>query len=236
MRSSNTMHNPQYAQRVWARFRHARAGGRRVPASDPTAHAVEYGKRIKDELAAVCMKGLKTQHNQRQECEGESLMIKLNCGVSRKVGQPNYGSRGASVNVELELESSAAQDTNLLHEKIRGLFAIAKSAVDQELDGPDSGGGQEGQSEPPSANGHGGSNGNGGGDSNCNGAASHGNSRRAITDNQSRAIWAICDSRSLDQDAEAAKMFNRPVEQLSLSEASRLIDSLKKRTPSTGGQ
>ena len=32
-------------------------------------------------------------------------MIKLNAGFSRKVGEPNYGSRGASVNVELELEN-----------------------------------------------------------------------------------------------------------------------------------
>ncbi len=36
-------------------------------------------------------------------------MIKLNAGFSRKVGEPNYGSRGASVNVELELESDIHQ-------------------------------------------------------------------------------------------------------------------------------
>ena len=33
-------------------------------------------------------------------------MIKLNAGFSRKVGEANYSSRGASVNLELELESS----------------------------------------------------------------------------------------------------------------------------------
>jgi hypothetical protein len=28
--------------------------------------------------------------------------MKLNVGLSRKVGEPNYGSRGASVNLELD--------------------------------------------------------------------------------------------------------------------------------------
>ena len=60
-------------------------------------------------------------------------MIKLNAGFSRKVGEPNYSSRGASVNVDLELESALIQEPEKLHEKIRVLFAIAKKAVDEEL-------------------------------------------------------------------------------------------------------
>ena len=60
-------------------------------------------------------------------------MIKLNTGFSRKVGEPNYGSRGASVNLELEVESAAIQDPDKMHRKIRALFALARKAVDEEL-------------------------------------------------------------------------------------------------------
>ena len=60
-------------------------------------------------------------------------MIKLNAGFSRKVGEPNYGSRGASVNLELEVESAAIQDPERMHEKIRALFSLARKAVDEEL-------------------------------------------------------------------------------------------------------
>ena len=60
-------------------------------------------------------------------------MIKLNAGFSRKVGEANYSSRGASVNLELELESSLVSDPDKMHEKIRNLFLLARKAVDEEL-------------------------------------------------------------------------------------------------------
>ncbi len=49
-------------------------------------------------------------------------MLKLNAGFSRKVGEPNYGSRGASVNVELELESGLIGDPDALMARIHNLF------------------------------------------------------------------------------------------------------------------
>jgi len=70
-------------------------------------------------------------------------MIKLNCGFSRKVGEANYGSRGASVNLELELATDAASDANALHDQIKRTFALAKKAVDDELNG------QIAPAEPP---------------------------------------------------------------------------------------
>jgi hypothetical protein len=135
--------------------------------------------------------------------ERTTTMIKLNAGVSRKVGEPNYGSRGASVNVELELESTVVNDTDALHEKIRRLFALAKKSVDEELGISTS-----------AAN-------NGGANASSNGET------RAATDKQKHAIAAICVENGLDGDQEALDMFDRPAIQLTLPEASQLIDRLK---------
>ena len=60
-------------------------------------------------------------------------MIKLNAGFSRKGGEANYSSRGASVNLELELESAVIESSEKMHDKIRSLFALARKAVDEEL-------------------------------------------------------------------------------------------------------
>ena len=141
-------------------------------------------------------------------------MIKLNAGVSRKIGEPNYGSRGASVNVELELESSVVNDTDALYEKIRRLFALAKRSVDEELGISTS---------APS---------NGGGPGNT---PSNGETRPA-TEKQKHAIAAICNENGFDGDQEAIGLFGRSVEQLTLPEASQLIDRLKELRNSTGAQ
>jgi len=62
-------------------------------------------------------------------------MLKLNAGLSRKIGEANYGSRGASVNLELEVESGLVNDPDGLLDRIRRLFGLARQAVDQELNG-----------------------------------------------------------------------------------------------------
>ena len=68
-------------------------------------------------------------------------MIKLNAGFSKKVGEPNYGSRGASVNVDLEVESALMDQPDQLQERIRKLFLLARKAVDEELNGNGNGNG-----------------------------------------------------------------------------------------------
>ena len=132
-------------------------------------------------------------------------MLKLNAGISRKVGEPNYGSRGASVNLELEVESNLVQDPNALTDRIRNLFALAREAVDQELNGSRSSSDKDGQNN------------------------GHGNGRqRPATVSQVRAIRAICSQRKLDADQTANERFSvNGVDELTLTEASTLIDELK---------
>ena len=140
-------------------------------------------------------------------------MIKLNAGVSRKVGEPNFGSRGASVNVELELESSVVNDTEALYEKIRRLFALAKHSVDEELGISTSAPGNGPTSNAPANT-----------------------ETRLATDKQKHAIAAICGENGFDGDQEAMGLFGRPVSRLTLPEASQLIGRLKELRNAAGVQ
>ena len=62
-------------------------------------------------------------------------MIKLNVGASRKVSDNHYGSRGGCVNVELELDSTLALDSQKLRDHIRKLFDLANASLEEELQG-----------------------------------------------------------------------------------------------------
>ena len=46
------------------------------------------------------------------------MPVKLNIGLSRKVGEANYGSRGASVNLEVELDSGIVSDQQRFQERV----------------------------------------------------------------------------------------------------------------------
>jgi hypothetical protein len=61
------------------------------------------------------------------------MPLKLNIAMSRKIGEPNYGSRGATVGLEMEVDSSLVNQPRQLHERIARLFRLAKQSVDREL-------------------------------------------------------------------------------------------------------
>lgn len=149
-------------------------------------------------------------------------MLKLNVGLSKKIGLPDYGSRGAAVNLELELESSLVGDPDRLKERIRQLFAMAKASIDEEL-----------AAQSPTGN-----------QANCGNSAGNGhtNSRRRdgtrrATASQVRALVAIAERRQLDLEGLLADRYGtRDAAELSITEASSLIDELKGAVNGTGGQ
>jgi hypothetical protein len=49
------------------------------------------------------------------------MPLRTNVGVHRKVADNNYGSRGASVNLEMELDSSLIQEPERLQDRIHQL-------------------------------------------------------------------------------------------------------------------
>jgi len=64
--------------------------------------------------------------------------MKLNVGASRKVTDNYYGSRGASVNLELELDSALVAEPARLQEKIRQLFGLVRISLAEELNNGES--------------------------------------------------------------------------------------------------
>ena len=144
------------------------------------------------------------------------MPAKLNIGLSRKVGEANYGSRGASVNLEVELDSGMISDSQLLRERVQLLYTMARQSVEEELRRSSDGA----SSEP--------------GHSNDNG---HGNGHLTqpaggtATQSQVRAIFAIARRQRLDPLGLIQERFHRDrLEDLSIREASLLIDDLKRGT------
>jgi hypothetical protein len=156
------------------------------------------------------------------------MPLKLNVGLSRKVSDNNYGSRGASVNLELELDSGLSSEPTKLHERIRQLFGLVRTSLAEELS---SGNGQvtapkpETRDNPPPANGTDPQNGNG----------QRTNQPRPATQSQINALYAISKSQgqNLNQLLRERFRVGKP-EQLSIREASQLIDQLKGTTSEEG--
>ena len=61
------------------------------------------------------------------------MPLKTNIGVSRKVADNKYGSRGANVNLEVELDSTLINEPERFHDRIRQVFRLAQQAIDEEL-------------------------------------------------------------------------------------------------------
>ena len=174
------------------------------------------------------------------------MPMNLNVGLSRKVGEPNYGSRGATVNLELEVDSTLAAEPDRLQDRIRELFGFAKMSIDEELQVDPS---QPAASQQRStdrtatstrqqhANGR-----SGGSRAATNGARSNGNGRQSAnnpppaTASQVRALHAITYRLGLNLDTVILDQFgvNDPAA-LTIAEASQLIDGLNANNTAMAG-
>jgi len=150
------------------------------------------------------------------------MPLKLNVGLSRKVGEADYGSRGASVNVEIELESSLVGEPAKLQERIRQIFGIVRTSLAEELHGHGQANGSAkttngAPAAMPTTS-------NGGGDT----AARPATTSRAATQSQVRALHGIAKSKGLNLTRllQGRYQVDRP-EDLAIKQASQLIDSLK---------
>jgi hypothetical protein len=174
------------------------------------------------------------------------MPLRLNVGVSRKIGIPEYSSAGASCNVELELEARLLEsDLDAFHEEVRKVYVACHQAVNDELAR------LQGQDEAAVAA-QGRSNGdfsphvspeNGTGGRNGSGACSNGTSNQTnigarrqpfkpATDSQVKAICAIARNRHADLKSLLHEEYGvNCADDLSLSQASALIDRLKAACP-----
>ena len=181
------------------------------------------------------------------------MSVKLNIGLSRKVGEASFGSRGASINLEVELDNGVLNDPGLLRDRVQDLYVLARQSVDEELQRP----AEAGPSEPSHTNGneHGRishtANGNGLKNGHANGHRTngHGTNGRAAnghspnnghgngpgrievaraTQSQIRAIFAISKRQGLDPHTVISERYRvHKMEDLTIREASALIDDLK---------
>ena len=60
-------------------------------------------------------------------------MLRMNIAWSRKAGEPNFGSRGACVSLEVEVEAGLVREPDKLQARIDYLFGLAKKSVDAQL-------------------------------------------------------------------------------------------------------
>ena len=146
--------------------------------------------------------------------------LKLNVGISKKIGLPDYGSAGSLCHLELELDSSALEQPEEFHRRVQEVFAACRSAVEEELTNHRSKASQDTRPTPPPKTEYGGTT-----------SSKRNESRYAASPKQMEYIGRLSkdvkglSAQKLEEYCRAK--FGRDVTQLSSQDASKLIDDLK---------
>lgn len=152
-------------------------------------------------------------------------MTKIHVGITRKSGQPNYGSFGAECHLEIETDLRAPDET--LPQRIREAFNVCRQEVDRELK---SGSTIEGHAHQPTVPmppiSH--------ADEHRTAKRSPQRSQRVrpASDAQVRAIHAIAAKANVGLASQLSDDFGVGTpQQLTLRQASDLIKNLKSKLP-----
>jgi hypothetical protein len=162
------------------------------------------------------------------------MPLSINVGLSRKASK-DYQSTGYSINVTAELDQSLLAKPEELQKQIDGLYEQAQSALDRQAVSPAQteaptrhasaplparSNGRQQQANRNGANGRGYRNGHTNGNENGRGGGS-------ATDSQRRAIHAIATRIGVDPQLEARDIIGAELADLTIRQASELIDHLK---------
>ena len=159
------------------------------------------------------------------------MPLKLNCGLVRKIGQPEFGSLGASCSVEVELPHDIIfSDLEAFHRHVRNAYVACAQAVNDELARHQQAANNvapNGQIANGNGNGHAASNGH------ANGQHANGNGRTATNMSEKQLSYARQLAKGIQGlgirglESLSEKMFGKSLVALTTLDASGLIDTLK---------
>ncbi len=146
------------------------------------------------------------------------MPLSINVGLSRKASK-DYQSTGVSINVTAELDQSLLARPDELQQQIGSLYQQAEESLNRQADRI------AGSTSPArNGNGRGYSNGHRNGNGRYNGSTKPNGS---ITASQRRCIDNIASRLNIDANQEAIDIIGTDLAQMSVKQASDLIDHLR---------